>query len=428
MKPVVRTLRERLVAALTVLVLVALVALLALRPWDRASGPRITAIFDAVPGLVQGAEVQRAGVTVGRVEEIGLDGDRPRVVLRLDEDEALHRGAVADLRIVSLSGQLNRVVAIRDGKGPALADGATLGLARTEQPVEVEQVLSTLDPATREAVRRIVRGSERAVDGRGAALAGTLRRARAALDATADTVGDLQADGAALRRVVSSTRRVTTALAGAPRTTGTAVDRLAAVLRDTAAEQEALGRSLAALPAGLRAPRATLERLRRQVPRLRATVADARPAVAAARAAAPELRTTLTAALPTLSSFRRLTTDAPAQLAAVTPLIDESTPLLRDLRPTLARANPMLDEARVRLPDFFSFFANWADFTSVYDQNGHGARVGIVLPPVPNRVASPEGQDAGHLERPYLRPPGSLQDGTSWTDFAKSFAAKDGTP
>ncbi|MDO9409649.1 MlaD family protein [Patulibacter sp.] len=423
----VRSGRERATLVLGVLVVVALVALAVLRPWDRPSGPRITAVFDAVPGLVEGAEVQRAGVTVGRVERIGLQGDRPRVTLRLDDDEALHRGAVADLRMVSLSGQLNRVVTIRDGRGSALRDGATLGLARTEQPVEVEQVLSTLDPATRAAVRRMVRGAESTVDGRGGALAGTLRRARAALQATGDTVGDLTADGDALRRVVSSTRRVTSALAAAPGVTGTAVDRLASVLGDTAAEQEALGASLAALPAGLRAPRATLDRLRRQVPELRATVADARPAVAALRAVAPEARTTLAAARPTLRDVRGLTADGPRQLVAVRPLVDEATPLLRALRPTLDRANPMLDEARVRLPDFFSFFANWADFTSVYDRNGHGARVGIVLPPTPNRTASPDGQDAGSLARPFLRPPGSLEN-RSWTDYVQSFASKDPTP
>ncbi len=427
MRRLVRTRRERVRSALGLLVLVVAIALLALRPWDNPDGPRVVAIFDAVPGLVTGAEVQRAGVTIGRVEAIGLEDDRPRVTLRLDERGALHRGAVADLRMVSLSGQLNRVVSITDGHGPALRDGATLGLARTEQPVEVEQVLSTLDPATRAAVRRIVRGAEATVAGRGEALAGTLRRARAALAETGDTVDDLTADGAALRRVVSSTRQVTAALAGAPGTTGTAVDRLASVLGDTADEQEALGRALAALPAGLRAPRATLNRLRRQIPRLRGTVADARPAVAALRAVAPEARTTLTAARPVLRDVRGLTTNGPGQLTTVRPLVDEATPFLRRLTPTLDAANPMLDEARARLPDFFSFFANWADFTSVYDRNGHGARVGIVLPPTPNRTASPNGQDAGSLARPFLRPPGSLEN-RSWTDYVQSFASKDVAP
>ncbi|MEV4421415.1 MlaD family protein [Patulibacter sp. NPDC049589] len=421
-----RVLRPRALVGGTVVV--AVVATLGVtQPWDDVDGPRVTAIFDAVPGLVEGAQVQRGGVTVGRVEKIGLEGDRPRVVLRLDGDERLHRGAVADLRIVSLSGQLNRVVAIDDGKGPALRDGATLGLAHTEQPVEVEQLLSTLDPKTRRAVRGIVAGTADAVDGRGEALAGTLRRARAALQETASTVGDLNADGASLRRVVSSTRQVTAALASAPGTTGTAVDRLAAVLGDTAAEQEALGRGLAALPAGLRAPRATLDRLRRQTPDLRRTVRQAAPAVTAVRAIAPEARTTLTAARPVLRRFRAVTTDGPARLAAIQPLVDDLAPLLRSATPALAKANPMLDEFRVRLPDFFSFFANWADFTSVYDKNGHGARVGIVLPPTPNRVASPTGQEPGSLVRPFLRPPGSLQD-TPWTGFRSTFSSKETSP
>lgn len=422
-----RALRTRRAAGTAVALLLVVVALAIVRPWEGPTGPRITAVFDDVPGLVEGGQVERGGVTVGRVDEIALDGDRPRVVLRLDDGETLHRGAVADLRIVSLSGQLNRVVALTDGRGPALRDGATLGLSRTEQPVEIEQVLSTLDPRTRRAVRAMVAGTADAVQGRGEALAGSLRRARAALEQTTGTIGDLTADGASLRRVVSSTRQVTSALASAPGTTGTAVDRLAAVLGDTATEQEALGRSLAALPAGLRAPQGTLARFRAQVPALRRTVRDAAPAVRSVRAVAPELRTTLTTAGPVLQQFRALTAEAPKRLRTVQPLITEATPLLRKLTPTLDQANPMLDEARVRLPDFFSFFANWADFTSVYDQNGHGARVGIVLPPTPNEVASPDGQDAGSLARPYLRPPGSLQ-GDPWTGFRSSFATPRVTP
>ena len=71
----------------------------------------------------------------------------------------------------------------------------------------------------------------------------------------------------------------------------------------------------------------------------------------------------------------------------------------------------MLDELRVRLPDAFSFFANWADFTSNYDANGHGARVGIVLPSAPEN---------DQLSPPYLRTPGTLE-GQPWTDYRKSF-------
>lgn len=391
------------------------------RPWEDGDGRRVVAEFDAVPGLVEGADVERSGVRVGRVEAIALEDGRPRVSLRLQPGERLHRGARADLRIVSLSGQLNRVVSIDDGRGDALRDGATLGLARTDQPVEIETVLATLDPRTRAAVRDVLAGADRAVDGRGDALAASLRRASRTLASTRAAVADVTADGVALRRVVTATRQVTGTLAAGDgeQRTAAAVDRLAAVVGDAASEQEALRAALAGLPGGLRAPRATLERARRQVPRLRRTARAARPAVEQLAAAAPEARASLQAAGPVLRQTVAVTRRGPAQLDAVAPLVAEATPLLRRAAPTLRQANPILDESRVRLPDFFSFFANWADATANYDANGHGFRVGLTLPPAPLRVASPDGQDAGQLARPFLRPPGSLQ-GEPWTGWRSS--------
>jgi hypothetical protein len=80
----------------------------------------------------------------------------------------------------------------------------------------------------------------------------------------------------------------------------------------------------------------------------------------------------------------------------------------------------MLDNARVRLPDFFSFFSNWADFTSNYDANGHGARVGLVLPPAPLNAIGPSENRSGALKAPFERTPGVLE-GEPWTTFANTF-------
>ncbi|MEA2127059.1 MAG: hypothetical protein QOI80_3841, partial [Solirubrobacteraceae bacterium] len=95
------------------------------------------------------------------------------------------------------------------------------------------------------------------------------------------------------------------------------------------------------------------------------------------------------------------------------------------LGPVVERLGPMLDQARVRLPDFFSFFANWADFTGNYDANGHAARVGIVLPPTGTAEQSPDDTREGQLSKPYLRTPGALE-GEPWKDFADSFVGGDG--
>ena len=422
-----RATRARRVAVGGLVAVSAAAALIVTGVLGDGDGRRLDALFASTNGLVEGAKVQAGGVDVGTVERIRLDAERPRVTLRLDDGRVVRRGARADIRLVSLSGQLNRVVAIEDGPAgaPALRDGATLGRTSTDQPVEVEDVLSTLAPATRADVRAILRGARRATDGRGPALAASLRRAQRGLRATSDVLGDVTADGAALRDVVASTAKVTRSLAAAPGRTGAAVDALAGALGDAAAEQEALRATLRELPSGLRAPRATLARLDRQLPALRRLVANAGPAVRAGRAIAPEAREALDGAAPVVSQARRLTADGPAQLRALVPLLDEARPLLAELRPALERGGPILDEARVRMPDFFSFFSNWADFTSNYDANGHGARVGLILPPVPNRVASPDGQAAGHLERPFLRVPGSLQ-GEPWTGYRSSFVSPTG--
>jgi hypothetical protein len=101
-------------------------------------------------------------------------------------------------------------------------------------------------------------------------------------------------------------------------------------------------------------------------------------------------------------------------------MLRAAAPLLETMIPVLHRIGPMLDQLRVRLPDAFSFFANWADFTSNYDANGHAARVGIVLPPAPTNTLSPSSDGPGQLAPPYLRTPGAL-DGQPWTDYFKSF-------
>lgn len=404
-------------------VLVALAATWA--PWGGDEGTTAYAVFDSVPGLVEGAEVRAGGLQVGSVQEIRLADERPRVTLRLDEGYRLRRGATADLRLGSLSGSVNRIVAVDAGDGPLLRDGATLGTARTDQPVEVDDVLSTLDPRTRTEVRSVLRGVREATDGRGPDLDAALARSTRALRGTADVLEEVTADGQALRDLVRAGSRVSVALAQAPGATGGAIDELGGLLRDTATQQTAVTRALADLPEGLRAPRRALDRVTATTPTLRGLVADARPGVRELRAASPELRTLLGAAGPTLDDAAALVRSAPRDLRALRTVLPTARKVLPRLNEVLRVANPIADEVRVRLPDFFSFFANWADFTSNYDLNGHAARVGLVLPPAPLNQVDGTTNAAGHLKAPFIREPGVLQD-EPWTDHRDSFVGGDG--
>src|SRR4051794_15553659 len=130
---------------------------------------RVNAVFDQVNGLVKGADVKAAGVDVGTVEQISLGSDRlPHVAMDVDDDYRMHQGGTAEIRATSASGEVNRYVELAAGGGAPLADGAILGTGRTDQPVEIGDVLSTFDPKTRVAMRATPDGLERGTAGRGA--------------------------------------------------------------------------------------------------------------------------------------------------------------------------------------------------------------------------------------------------------------------
>jgi phospholipid/cholesterol/gamma-HCH transport system substrate-binding protein len=387
---------------------------------------RVTAVFDSVNGLVAGADVEVAGTRVGKVTAIELaDDGLPHVTLEIDDDYRIEQGAIASIRAASAAGQVNRFVALEPGSGAPLDDGATLGLARTDQPVEVDKVLSTLDASTRRDVERALAGLADATDGEGADLRDSLAHSAEALGATADLVHQVDSDGNALRTAIDRGGEVVAALAANRDSLTATAERLRSALAVSAARAPELERSAADLAAGLAAPRQALERFDASIPTLRGLVADAGPAVEKLVGFSDALRPALAQAAPALEQASGLVDEAPAEIERLAPLVEAAQPTLKVLDPVLRQIGPMLDEGRVRTPDFFSFFANWADFTSVYDANGHAARVGLVLPPAPDNVIGPSDDRAGQLAAPFVRTPGVL-DGDPWENFRDSFLSGGG--
>jgi phospholipid/cholesterol/gamma-HCH transport system substrate-binding protein len=397
--------------------------------WLATSGSgsyEVHAVFDQVNGLVNGADVEVAGTKVGKVTDIELGEDGfPHVTLEIVDDYRVEQGAVASIRAASAAGQVNRFVALQPGDGPELDDGSTLGLARTDQPVEPDQVLSTLDAKTRRDVAHALAGLAVATDGEGADLRASLAHSAQALGASADLVHQVAADGEALREAIDRGGEIVATLADNRDSLTATAERLRSALAVSAARAPELERSAASLATGLSAPRQALERFDGSIGTLRGLVADAGPAVDKLVAFSEALQPALAQARPALQEAAGLVEDAPAQLQALGPLVEAAQPTLKVLDPFLAQLGPMLDEGRVRTPDFFSFFANWADFTSVYDANGHAARVGLVLPPATDNVIGPSDDRAGQLEAPFVRTPGVL-DGEPWDDFRDSFLSGGG--
>jgi phospholipid/cholesterol/gamma-HCH transport system substrate-binding protein len=98
--------------------------------WGRSGPPSITvrAHFSDVAGLVPGAPVELADITIGHVASISLDGDGALVVLSVERSADVPADVSAEIRQATILGQ--QIVELVPGGGPAasglLADGTTI--------------------------------------------------------------------------------------------------------------------------------------------------------------------------------------------------------------------------------------------------------------------------------------------------------------
>ena len=101
---------------------------------------RVQAAFPSVAGLDAKSPVRIAGVRVGIVEKIELEGNRALVTLALDPGVVLYRGATAEVTSLGMLG--DKYVELYPGElgGPPLAPGTVLV---GSSPISFDQVLGT---------------------------------------------------------------------------------------------------------------------------------------------------------------------------------------------------------------------------------------------------------------------------------------------
>jgi phospholipid/cholesterol/gamma-HCH transport system substrate-binding protein len=384
---------------------------------------QVHAVFDDVRGLIDGGEVKAGGVEVGKVTAIGFTDDGlPEVTMSIDDDFQLHQGAFANIRLASNIGVINRYVDLTQGEGPELADGATLGPSRTDQPVDLDLAVSTLDPQTRKQVGKLLAGLDASTLGRGADIGQTVRRSGDALGETADLLAEVTGDQHALEQLVTQGRTVLTALARDPEDLGATAERLATTLDPAAARQAELARTADAIGPGLASAHRTVDRLRAVTPDLRELVDVAGPVVAELAPTAHALRPALDALRPLAEEARRLAAPLDEQLRALRPVIAAALPVAGRLPDVLNMLTPILDHLRARGPEVISFFTLFGDASSDYDVNGNMIRVSSLLIQRPKHTNEIDASSdaAGSVVRPFDRNPGTAE-GEPWDDYWRSF-------
>ncbi|GGK54307.1 MCE family protein [Nocardia camponoti] len=109
---------------------------------------KYTAVFTDVLGLRPGDDVRMAGVRVGKVEKIELDGKNDaKVSFIVQSDQTVYNDTKALVRYQNLIGQ--RYVALNPGKTAnpqALKSGSTIPIERTEPSFEISALLNGFQP------------------------------------------------------------------------------------------------------------------------------------------------------------------------------------------------------------------------------------------------------------------------------------------
>lgn len=105
---------------------------------DRTYG--VTAEFDSVSGLKEGAILEIAGVNIGRVSQITLgDNDRARVVMQINREVAVSDDSVASVRTQGIIGD-KYIRLIPGGSEVMLSDGGRI--SETESAIDLEEMVS----------------------------------------------------------------------------------------------------------------------------------------------------------------------------------------------------------------------------------------------------------------------------------------------
>lgn len=104
------------------------------------------AVFSDVSGLGIGDDVRMAGVRVGRVDSIALEGTLARVGFRVEADQKVYGNTKASITYENIIGQRYLGLSLADYGQPGVLDGGEIPLAHTEPSFNISVLLNGFEP------------------------------------------------------------------------------------------------------------------------------------------------------------------------------------------------------------------------------------------------------------------------------------------
>lgn len=342
-------------------------------PGITRAGYQVSVEVPDADNLVYYADVRVAGVKAGTVQDVSTDGKVARVVLQLYPEVApLHEGV--EVRMGSKTLVEETYVNVVDGDGAEIPSGTQLPASAVQAGVQLDDVIRSIDPATRESLSQALQSLGRATKGR-----------RSDVSGVAAGLGDLGREGndalTALAAQSQDLRTMTRQTATLLRALDTRRGQIATMVQDarrltaaTAGGREDIEASMRQLPTVLTTARVATEQLTRLSGSLAPVAANLDRAAPHLNGALRELPTTSRDLRSMLPSLDGTLDAAPATLRRVPTFGRDVRGLVPQARVVLSDVNPMLGYLQPYGRDVAAFFANMTDMFSQRDVNGHYLR------------------------------------------------------
>jgi phospholipid/cholesterol/gamma-HCH transport system substrate-binding protein len=187
------------------------------------AGPTLpyAAVFTDVFGLREGDDVRMAGVRVGRVEKIDLEGDLAKVSFVVQSDQQLLGSTVAAVTYQNIVGQRYLGLSLGQTGGPEpLRAGSVIPVERTDPSFDVGTLLNGYEPLF------------------------SLLNPRDADNLTKGVIQSLQGDDTSIAALVDQTSRLTDSFAGKDQELGNVITNLNVVAANLARHNDNLDQVL----------------------------------------------------------------------------------------------------------------------------------------------------------------------------------------
>jgi phospholipid/cholesterol/gamma-HCH transport system substrate-binding protein len=310
--------------------------------------------FDAVVPdaveLVPGANVREAGVDVGTVTGISNRGATALIAIALNKDYApIYRDATIRVATKTLVGENYIDLDPGDQDTGAVTQNGLLPISQAQDAVQLDQILSTFDPARQAELRRLLKGLGGGLSGTGPQLNQTIDALSGTASAAAPVAQALSDQSQQLASLVSNLGEVFSALGQRSSEIQTFVTAGTHTAQAVAAEQAALRDTLADLPSTIGTVRTVTNHL--------ASVGTAADPVLDNLGAA---LSKLTPALSVLPSAGAATLAALDRLHDVTPVAERLVTGLRNTAPTAEEVVPALAALVNQLRPLVGYLAPYA--------------------------------------------------------------------